>query len=150
MLLGGLFVTAAFVLPAISHANLWEVILSEVFIGAGIGLALASMSNAIIEAVPATQTGEAISVNTIFRSIGSAIGTAVVAAVISSNTTAQGIPKDNAFTVDFWICAAVAVVAVLAAIAAPSALKRRAEAIAHHVDDFAEVEKTPTGRTTTV
>jgi EmrB/QacA subfamily drug resistance transporter len=150
MLLGGLFVTAAFILAAISHAQLWQLIVSEVFVGAGIGLALASMSNAIIEAVPATQTGEAISVNTIFRTIGSAVGTAVVASVISSNITAQGAPKDAAFTIDFWVCAAVAAIAVLAAVAAPSVLRRRQEALAHGVDDFIVVEKTPTGHTKAV
>lgn len=55
------------------------------------------MSNAIIESVPAAQTGEASGVNT----IGSSIGTAVIAAVITSHTTAQGLPTDAAFTTGF-------------------------------------------------
>ncbi|HEY4270260.1 MAG TPA: MFS transporter [Galbitalea sp.] len=138
MLIGGLFVTAAFVVPALAHGEIWQVVLSGIFTGAGIGLALAAMSNAIIESVPATQTGEAISVNTIFRSIGSAIGTAVIAAVITSNSTPQGLPKDDAFTVGFWVCGAVAVIAVIAAVAAPSARRRRAEALALGIDDFPE------------
>nr|BFE73650.1 hypothetical protein GCM10020092_069510 [Actinoplanes digitatis] len=78
------------------------------------------MSNAIIESVPATQTGEATSVNTIARTIGSCIGTAVVAAVITSNTTPRGLPTDAAFTNGFWVCAGVAVLAVVAAIALPA------------------------------
>jgi EmrB/QacA subfamily drug resistance transporter len=138
MLIGGLFVTAAFIIPALSHAELWQVVLSGVFTGAGIGLALASMSNAIIESVPATQTGEAISVNTIFRTIGSAIGTAVIAALISSNTTAQGLPKDVAFTNGFWVCAVVAVLAVAAAVAAPSIRGRREAARKLGIEDFPE------------
>ena len=141
MMIGGLFVIIAFVLPAIAHGEMWQVIVSGLFTGAGIGLALASMSNAIIESVPALQTGEAIGVNAIARTVGSSIGTAVIAAIITSNSTPQGLPTDDAFTIGFWVCAGVAVLATLAAIAAPSARKRRAEAIAHGVDDFLESDK---------
>ena len=136
MLLGALFVTAAFVLPAIAHGEIWQVVVSGILTGAGIGLALASTSNAIIESVPALQTGEAISVNTIARTIGSSIGTAVIAALITSNATPQGLPLDDAFTIGFWVCAAVAVLAVLGAIAAPSLRKRREQALALGVDDL--------------
>ena len=128
MVLGALAVVAAFALPAFAHGEIWQVLASGVLTGAGIGLCFSAMSNAIIESVPATQTGEATSVNTIARTIGSSIGTAVVAAVITSHTTAQGLPTDDAFTVGFWVCAGVAVLAVGAALALPSARRRRADA----------------------
>ncbi|PJJ62431.1 MFS transporter [Compostimonas suwonensis] len=136
MALGGIFVTAAFVLPAIVHVELWQIVVSGILTGAGIGLALASTSNAIIESVPAVQTGEAISVNTVARTIGSSIGTAVIAALITSNSTAQGLPKDDAFTIGFWVCAGVAVLAVLGALAAPSMRLRRKQALALGIDDL--------------
>ncbi|GAB2452733.1 MFS transporter [Conyzicola lurida] len=136
MLLGGAFVTAAFVLPAIGHGEIWQVLLSGVLTGAGIGLALAATSNAIIESVPITQTGEAISVNTIARTIGSSIGTAVIAALITSHSTPQGLPTDDAFTIGFWDCAGVAVLAILAAIIAPSMRQLRANAVALGIDDL--------------
>ena len=136
MLLGALLVTAAFVLPAVSHGEIWQVVVSGILTGAGIGLALASLSNAIVESVPATQTGEAIGVNAIARTIGSSIGTAVIAAVITSNSTAQGLPLDDAFTVGFWVCAGVAVLAIFGALAAPSMRKLREQAVAHGVEDF--------------
>jgi len=141
MLLGALLVTAAFVLLALSHGETWQILLSGILTGAGIGLALASTSNAIIESVPATQTGEAISANTIARTIGSSIGTAVIAALISSHSTPQGLPTDDAFTIGFWVCAAVAVLAILAAIVAPSMRTRRAQALALGVQDFPADEK---------
>jgi EmrB/QacA subfamily drug resistance transporter len=136
MVLGGVFVTAAFVLPAIDHDQLWQILVSGILTGAGIGLALSAMSNAIIESVPATQTGEAISANTIARTIGSSIGTAVIAAIITSNSTPQGLPLDKAFTVGFWVCAGVAVLAIIGALVAPSMRKLREAAKAHGVDDF--------------
>ena len=136
MLLGGILVTLAFVIPAIAHDQLWQIVVSGILTGAGIGLALSAMSNAIIESVPATQTGEAISANTIARTIGSSIGTAVIAAIITANTTAQGVPTDNAFTVGFWVCAIVGVAAILAALAAPSVRKLRRDAAEFGVDDL--------------
>ncbi|MCU1422478.1 MAG: transporter [Microbacteriaceae bacterium] len=136
MFLGAILVTAAFVLPAIAHGETWQVLLSGILTGAGIGLALASTSNAIIESVPATQTGEAISANTIARTIGSSIGTAVIAAIITSNSSPQGLPSDDAFTIGFWVCAGVAVLAILGALVAPSMRKRREQALALGIDDF--------------
>ncbi|HTJ31926.1 MAG TPA: MFS transporter [Dactylosporangium sp.] len=132
MFLGAVSVVAAFALPAAAHGAIWQILLSGVLTGAGIGLAFAAMSNAIIESVPATQTGEATSVNTIARTIGSSIGTAVVAAVITSNSTPQGLPTDAAFTNGFWVCAGVAALAIVAALALPSMRRRNADPV--HVD----------------
>ena len=128
MLLGAVAVVLAFALPAVMHDALWQIVVSGLLTGAGIGLAFAAMSNAIIETVPASHTGEATGVNAIVRTIGGSVGTAVVAAVIASNTDARGLPADAAFTEGFWVCAAVAVIAVVAALALPSARRRRAEA----------------------
>src|SRR5262249_23393237 len=105
--LGAVAVVAAFALPAVSHDAVWQLLASGILTGAGIGLVFAAMSNAIIESVPATQTGEATSVNSIVRTIGGSIGSAVVAAVIAADTTAQGLPEDRAFTVGFWVGAAL-------------------------------------------
>jgi MFS family permease len=136
MFLGAVAATAAFALPALGHGALWQVFASGLLTGAGIGLAFAAMSNAIIEAVPAAQTGEATSVNTIARTIGSSIGTAVIAAVITSHSTPQGLPTDAAFTTGFWVCAGVAVLAVVAALIVPSAHRRHTEAVAAGVEDL--------------
>jgi len=136
MLLGAVFVTIAFVIPGIAHDQLWQIVVSGLFTGAGIGLALASASNAIIESVPAQQTGEAIGVNTIARTIGSSVGTAVIAALISSNSTPQGLPTGDAFVIGFWVCAGVAALAIVGAVAAPSMRKRRQQAMALGVQDF--------------
>jgi EmrB/QacA subfamily drug resistance transporter len=136
MFLGAVAVVAAFAVPAFAHAHLWQVVLSGVLTGAGIGLAFASMANAIIDSVPATHTGEATSVNTIARTIGSSIGTAVVAAVISSHVVPPGLPIDDAFTYGFATCALVAVLAVAAALAVPSVRRLQKEAAESGVDDL--------------
>ncbi|MER7278635.1 MFS transporter [Dactylosporangium sp. NPDC000244] len=136
MALGAIAVTAAFALPAVGHGAIWQILVSGLFTGAGIGLAFAAMSNAIIESVPATHTGEAASVNTIARTIGSSIGTAVIAAVIASNTTPRGLPTDDAFTKGFWLCAGVAVLGIVAALILPSARRRHEQAVEVGVEDL--------------
>lgn len=138
MVVGAAAVVVAFAVPALGHGQLWQIVFSGVLTGVAIGMALAAMSNAIVESVPAAQTGEAISANTVVRTVGSSIGTAVIAALISSNVTPQGAPTDHAFTLGFWACAVVGVLALLAALAAPSARARRRHATDSHIDDFAE------------
>ncbi|MWV51537.1 MFS transporter (plasmid) [Rathayibacter sp. VKM Ac-2803] len=124
MIVGSVAVIAAFVLPAVAHGEEWQILVSGVLTGIGIGMALAATSNAIVESVPAEQTGEAISANTVLRTIGSSIGTAVIAALLSSNITAQGAPTDEAFSIGFWASAAAGVLALIAALIAPGIRRR--------------------------
>lgn len=138
LVLGGIAIVAAFVVPAVSHAEIWQVVLSGVLTGVAIGLALAACSNAIIESVPANQTGEAISANTVVRTIGSSVGTAVIAALITSHSTPQGLPTDDAFTIGFWACAGVGALALVGALVAPSVRARRAAAVRGGVTDLLE------------
>ncbi|RII98877.1 MULTISPECIES: MFS transporter [Clavibacter] len=140
MVVGGVAVTAAFLIPALGHAEEWQILLSGVLTGIGVGMALAATSNAIVESVPAAQTGETISANTVIRTVGSSVGTAVIAALISSNMTAQGAPTDDAFTIGFWASVGVGALAIIAALAAPSLRARRREAIAAGVDDYEPLE----------
>lgn len=138
MFLGAVAVVAAFALPAVTHDHVWHLLVSGFLTGAGIGLVFAAMSNAIIETVPATHTGEATGVNAIVRTIGGSVGSAVVAAILASQTTAQGIPTDHAFTAGFWACAGVAVIAVIASLALPPARRRQDEAAATGVTGLPE------------
>ncbi|MCS5723794.1 MFS transporter [Herbiconiux sp. CPCC 203407] len=141
MIVGGVAVTAAFLIPALGHGEVWQIVVSGVLTGIGIGMALAATSNAIVESVPAAQTSEAISANTVIRTVGSSVGTAVIAALLASDVSAQGAPLDEGFTVGFWVSAGVGVLAVLAALLAPSLRARRREARAAGVDDFEELGK---------
>ena len=140
MIIGAVAVTAAFVIPAIAHGEEWQILVSGVLTGIGIGMALAATSNAIVESVPAAQTSEAISANTVLRTIGSSVGTAVIAALISSSVTPQGAPTDDAFTIGFWASAGVGALAIVAALAAPSLMARRREATEAGIDDIAELK----------
>lgn len=125
LLLGAILGVAAYVVPAISHAASWLLLLSGALSGIGIGLAQAAMTNAIIESVPPSQTGIATSLNAIVRTIGGSLGSAVLAAILTSHAGPHGIPAEDAFTTGFWICAAVAAGGALAALALPRHLIAR-------------------------
>lgn len=65
LIIGAAAVAASFTILALGHSEGWQIIVSGLLTGVGIGMALAATSNAIVENVPAAQTGEAIGANTV-------------------------------------------------------------------------------------
>jgi MFS family permease len=128
MVLGSAIAAGAFTLLAISHSQRWELLVSVTLVGVGIGLAFAAMANAIVAAVLPTQTGVATSVNTIVRTVGGSMGSAVLAGLLTASATNHGIPTDTAFTQGFWLSAAVLGLAVVASLLLPRKPRHRAAA----------------------
>jgi MFS family permease len=86
----------------------------------GIGLAFAAMANLIVEASPHDRTSEATGLNTVIRSVGMALGSQVVAAVLTADTIAgTAVPTDGAFTIAFAIAGTGAMIGALAALTIP-------------------------------
>ena len=123
---GATFNVAASAMLATAHDTRWEVAIAGGLVGLGIGLAFASMANLIVASVPASQTGVATGMNANIRTIGGAIGAAVVSGVITAHPQANGLPREAGFTMGFLVLTAIALAAALAALAVPSA--RRASA----------------------
>jgi MFS family permease len=113
-LLGGFLTALGLALLAVAYGSQAEIILFSLVMSAGIGLAFAAMSNLIMEAVPAHQTGEATGFNALVRSVGSSLGSQVSATVLATSAVA-GILTDAGFTRAFAISAGVAVCAGVAA-----------------------------------
>jgi EmrB/QacA subfamily drug resistance transporter len=117
---GVLFAGLAFVLLAVAHSVPAEIYVSSALLGIGIGLAFAAMANLIVVAVPPEQTGVATGMNTIMRSIGGALGSQVIASILTANVVvATGLPADHGFRIAFWLGAAVLGIGVLASVAVP-------------------------------
>ena len=82
-------------------------------IGAAVSLGYAAMPAIIMSSVPRHQSGIANGINSISRSTGSAMGSAVVTTILASMTIANlpegvsALPSESAFTVTF-VTAAVA------------------------------------------
>ena len=98
---GATFNVVAAALLALAHDTRWQVAIAGGLFGLGIGLAFASMANLIVASVPASQTGVATGMNANIRTIGGAIGAAVVSGVITANPQANGLPREAGFTTGF-------------------------------------------------
>ncbi|MDX3384445.1 MFS transporter [Streptomyces niveiscabiei] len=96
----------------------WQSAVIAVVLGAGIGLAYSSLPALIVGAVPASETGAANGLNTLMRSIGTSVSSAVIGMVLANTANHVGgvaIPTMHGFRVSFLIAtAAVAVGLVLA------------------------------------
>ena len=110
----------------VAHDTRWQIAVAGGLFGLGIGLAFASMANLIVGSVPAGQTGVATGMNANIRTIGGAIGAAVVSGVITANPQANGLPREAGFTCRVSRPHRDRPGAALAALAVPSA--RRASA----------------------
>jgi EmrB/QacA subfamily drug resistance transporter len=118
LVLGGLTTTLSFVLLAFAHSEHWEIYVASAILGAGIGLAFASLANLIVEAVPAHQTGVATGMNTVMRTLGGSVGGQIGASVLAG-TIVAGVPTEGGFTGAFALAGGACALATLAAFAVP-------------------------------
>jgi EmrB/QacA subfamily drug resistance transporter len=118
-LLLGLFVIAVGYGAGLGLMNaVWQVALIAVIVGAGIGFAYSSLPTLIIGAVGPSETGAATGLNTLMRSIGTSVSSAIVGMVLAHNTTVfAGRPQPNmdGFRLSFLIATAAVAVGVLIA-----------------------------------
>ena len=97
----------------------WEIYVGSALLGAGIGLAFASLANLIVEAVPPEQTGVATGMNTVMRSLGGSVGGQIGASVLAGTVAADGLPTEQGFTIAFVLAAGACGLATLASFAVP-------------------------------
>ena len=88
-------------------------------LGLAFGLAFAAMSNLVVDAVPQSQTGVASGMNTNIRTVGGAIGSAVLATVVTSGAQPSGLPVEAGYTHGFGVLAATSALAALVAVFVP-------------------------------
>jgi EmrB/QacA subfamily drug resistance transporter len=109
----------SFIFLAIAHDAPWEFYVGSALLGAGIGLAFASLANLIVEAVPPEQTGVATGMNTVMRSLGGSVGSQIGASIIAATVVGQALPTEHGFTVAFVFAAVACGLAALASLAVP-------------------------------
>lgn len=80
--LGAASAAVSFGVLVAGHTRLWEFCVSGVFLGAGYGLAFASVGNLVVGAVEPHHTGVATGVNTIIRTVGGAVGAQLAVAIL--------------------------------------------------------------------
>ncbi|MGW5200733.1 MFS transporter [Streptomyces spiralis] len=100
----------------------WQTVVTSVMLGAGIGLAYSSLPALIVGAVPASETGAANGLNTLMRSIGTSVSSAVVGMVLANTADHVGglaVPTMHGFRVSFLIATAAVALGLLLALCLP-------------------------------
>ncbi|MBE2997776.1 MFS transporter [Nocardiopsis sp. HNM0947] len=129
LMAGAVVVACGYGLTAVLMSSVWHLVLASSVIGAGIGLAYGAMPALIMDAVPASETGSANSLNTLMRSIGTSVSSAVAGVVLAQMTVSLGgepVPSQEGFRLVLGVAAGAAVVALLIALFLP---KRRASVL---------------------
>ncbi|MFB9364529.1 MFS transporter [Kitasatospora albolonga] len=124
LVLGAVLGSAAMVYLALRHSAEGDIYFASAVFGLGVGLAYAAMPAYINGAVAAEQSGIANGMNAVLRTVGGAIGTAVMAAILTGDTMKLPIPVQlptlDAYKHAFWVAAAVCLVAAVV----PFAIRR--------------------------
>ncbi|MEV6808619.1 MFS transporter [Streptomyces sp. NPDC051132] len=108
----------------------WQTVVTSVILGAGIGLAYSSLPALIVGAVPASETGAANGLNTLMRSIGTSVSSAVVGMVLANTAHHVGgvaVPTMHGFRVSFLIATAAVAVGLLLAVFLPKSPRPAAQ-----------------------
>ncbi|MFC0315978.1 MFS transporter [Gordonia phosphorivorans] len=93
-----------------TNDDLWEVLVGMLLFGLGMGAAYAAMPTLIARNVAIFEVGSAVSFNQVLRTVGGAIGSAVVGAVLAAQ------PGEHGITIALGVGAVTATVVFLALI----------------------------------
>lgn len=118
-----LVIAAGFVLTALFHAQVWQLLAIKIPIGLAVGVALGAMPTVIAETADPSRTGITTALYNNVKTLGGAVAGGVVAAILSALTLSTGsTPSESAYVTVWLICATLCAAAALAARSA-----RRAE-----------------------
>ncbi|MFB7656308.1 MULTISPECIES: MFS transporter [unclassified Streptomyces] len=118
LMIGALIVAGGYGLNIVLMSEVWHLVLVSCVIGAGIGFTYGAMPALIMGAVPASETAAANSLNTLMRSIGTSVASAIAGVILAQMTVGLGgfaLPSENAFKVVMGIGAGAAVLAFVLA-----------------------------------
>lgn len=101
------------------HDQVWQVLVETTVLGLAFGLAFAAMSNLVVDAVPRSQTGVASGMNANIRTVGGALGGAVLASVITAGSRPDGLPVEAGYIHGFGVLVVTSALAAVVALFVP-------------------------------
>lgn len=123
LMIGALVVAIGYGLGAVLMSTVWQLALVSAVIGGGIGLAYGAMPTLIMGAVPVPETAAANGLNTLMRSIGTSISSAVTGVLLAQLTIPFGpvtVPSEFGFRLVMAIGGGTALVAIAIAAFIPA------------------------------
>lgn len=112
---GALAAAATYFSMALLHDETWQLYAATTVQGIGSGLIFSSLAGVVIASVPPEQTGVANGMNANIRTIGGAVGSAVMAGIVTAHVLPSGIPEERGYTLGFAVIGVVMLLAALAA-----------------------------------
>nr|WP_296765471.1 MFS transporter [Rhodococcus sp. (in: high G+C Gram-positive bacteria)] len=137
LFVGGLVIAVGLVVRIFATGALWQIIVGATIVGAGSGIAYACLPTLINVHTPAADLAAANGINSLARSLGSTLASAVGGSLLAAITITVGgtdIPSLGAYRVLFTICAVAAVLAAIFGLVISSA-KMSAMAHAHELQN---------------
>lgn len=130
VLFAGVASGASLLLVALSHEDFVLLLLWLSLSGVGAGLAFAVLPTAVVASVPEERTGIATGMNVNLRTVGGALGMAVMTTIVAGSARGGEWATEASFVHGYLVLAVVAVVAGLAGLLIPRDHDRRAVAVA--------------------
>lgn len=121
--IGAVVVAAGFLARIGFDDHLWEIIVGTSIAGAGSGIAYAAMPSLIGLAAPASSLAAANGLNTLCRTVGSSLASAVGGTLFASqvvDVAGQAFPSQGAYRVLFALCAGAALAGAATALTVPT------------------------------
>ncbi|MDF4252189.1 MFS transporter [Streptomyces sp. WMMB303] len=120
---GALVISAGYGLSLALMGSAWGLMVVGIVINSGVGLAYGAMPALIMSSVPLSETAAANGFNTLMRSLGTTIGSAVIGVVLAQSTITLGghrLASETGFRTGLLIGCGVALVAAVVAAVIPA------------------------------
>jgi MFS family permease len=123
LICGALVIAVGYGIALPLMGTAWGLMLVGIVINSGVGLAYGAMPALIMSAVPVSETAAANGFNTLMRSLGTTIGSAVIGVVLAQMTITMGghtLASEDGFRTGLLIGCGVAVAAAAVALLIPA------------------------------
>ena len=123
LMLGALILAVGFLLRIVAVGSLWEVVLGSTIVGAGTGVGYAAMPALINRNTPPSEIAAANGLNSLARSLGSSLASAIGGSLLAVSTVAVAgveLPSLTAYRWLFAICGISSLLAAGAALLVPN------------------------------
>jgi MFS family permease len=113
-------------------SSISTVMVATGLLGTGFGLSFSAIAHLIVDAVPDNQTGAASGMNTNIRTIGGALGAAVVTSIIAATLKTNGFPTKSGYHYAFGFMAVLTASGLVAAFFLPKPEHEHEHVEGHH------------------
>ncbi|WP_141013957.1 MFS transporter [Nocardioides sambongensis] len=127
LMIGGAVIGGGYLVAVGYSAEPWQLMVVSCISSAGVGIGYAAMPTLILESVPITESGSAVGINGLMRSVGTSISAAVMAAILTAATVDLGgfpVPAESQFRICFLVGAVAAFTGVALAALVPRRVSR--------------------------